>query len=72
MEIRDLFHVLSEDFFGLSKKRLKMMLFQSKIVVAPNLTASSKDVCVFLSLAHINVQKRPVPALDNFPLLLGS
>lgn len=49
-----------------------MMLFQSKIVVAPNLTASSKDVCVFLSLAHMNVQKRPIPALDNFPLLLGS
>lgn len=72
MEIRDLFHVLSEDSFGLSKKRLKMMLFQSKIEVALNLTASSKDVCGFLSLAHMNVQKRPVTALDNFPLLLGS
>lgn len=37
MEIRDLFQVLSEGSFGLSKKRLKMMLFQSKIVVAPSL-----------------------------------
>lgn len=37
MEIRYVFQVLSEGSFGLSKKRLKMMLFQSKIVVAPSL-----------------------------------